>query len=78
LCRDFIFFPKSWLIRAGLDKKLVETGNSGRKIGKYMQSIFLLCRDFIFFPKSWLIRAGLDKKLVETGSSQEKSALKNN
>ncbi|WP_236658846.1 hypothetical protein, partial [Carnobacterium maltaromaticum] len=67
----FIFFPKSWLIRASLNKKLVEPVNSDKKIGKIDRTLFVLSNFYLFLEelahKSWP-----NKKLVEPISSGRK------
>ncbi|MEG0782782.1 hypothetical protein, partial [Carnobacterium sp.] len=49
--RNFIFFPKSWLIRTGLDKKFVEPVSSGRKIGNSKKSGSLLFLGIYLFSE---------------------------
>ncbi|MCC4312561.1 hypothetical protein AKL22_10035 [Carnobacterium maltaromaticum] len=46
--RNFIFFPKSWLIRTSLDKKFVEPVSSGRKIGKFDVALFAASKFHLF------------------------------
>ncbi|AOA01975.1 hypothetical protein BFC23_05495 [Carnobacterium maltaromaticum] len=54
--RNFIFFPKVWLIRASLDKKLVESIRPGRKIGKFQE------KSFFTFLGIYLFSEGLAHK----------------
>ncbi|AOA02563.1 hypothetical protein BFC23_08630 [Carnobacterium maltaromaticum] len=49
--RNFIFFPKSWLIRTSLDKKFVEPVRPGKKIGKIDGTLFVLSNFYLFLEE---------------------------
>ncbi|WP_201731689.1 hypothetical protein [Carnobacterium maltaromaticum] len=48
---EFIFFPKDWLIRTSLDKKFVESGSSGKKIGKIDMALFAISNFYLFLEE---------------------------
>jgi hypothetical protein len=49
--RNFIFFPKDWLKRTGLNKKFVEPVSSGKKIGKIDMAFFAISNFYLFLEE---------------------------